>query len=95
MKHKIKERAKFPIRHYAIGLFLVLTALVFSFFTILHLAIEPWQSAKEGSQKIAKEYADLENLTRFAIYNGKESYYSLIGKTSKKEEEVVLMSKMG
>lgn len=93
MKHKIKERAKFPIRHYAIGLFLVLTSLLFSFFMILHLAIEPWQSAKEGSQKIAKEYADLESLTSFAIYNGKESYYSLIGKTSKKEEEVVLISK--
>ena len=60
---------------------------------ILHLAIEPWQSAKEGSQKIAKKYADLESLTSFAIYNGKESYYSLIGKTSKKEEEVVLISK--
>ena len=93
MKHKIKERAKFPIRHYAIGLFLVLTALVFSFFKIFHLAIEPWQSAKEGSKKNAKEYSDLENLTSFAIYNGKESYYSLIGKTSKKEEEVVLISK--
>jgi hypothetical protein len=93
VKHKIKERAKFPIRHYAIGFFLVLTSLVFSFFMILHLAIEPWQSAKEGSQKIAKEYADLESLTSFAIYNGKESYYSLIGKTSKKEEEVVLISK--
>ena len=93
MKHKIKERAKFPIRHYAIGLFLVLTALVFSFFTILHLAIEPWQSAKEGSQKIAKKYADLESLTSFSIFNGKESYYSLIGKTSKKEEEAVLISK--
>ena len=93
MKHKIKEKAEFPIRHYAIGLFLVLTALVFSFFTILHLAIEPWQSAKEGSQKIAKEYADLESLTSFAIYNGKESYYSLIGTNSKKEEEAVLIAK--
>nr|WP_288931132.1 DUF5590 domain-containing protein [uncultured Streptococcus sp.] len=93
MKHKIKEKAKFPIRHYAIGLFLVLTALVFSFFTILHLAIEPWQSAKEGSQQIAKKYADLESLMSFSIYNGKESYYSLIGTTSKKEEEAVLISK--
>ena len=93
MKPKIKERTKFPIRHYAIGLFLVLTAFVFSFFTILHLAIKPWQSAKEGSQKIAKEYADLETLTSFSIYNGKESYYSLIGTNSKKEEEAVLISK--
>ena len=59
----------------------------------MHLAIEPWQSAKEGSQKIAKEYADLESLTSFSIYNGKESYYSLIGTTSKKEEEAVLISK--
>ena len=60
---------------------------------MLHLAIEPWQSAKEGSQKIAKKYADLESLTSFAIYNGKESYYSLIGKTSKNEEDAVLISK--
>ena len=73
MKHKIKERAKFPIRHYAIGLFLVLTALVFSFFTMFYLAIEPWQSAKEGSQEIAKEYADLESLTSRAGGQGKWS----------------------
>ncbi|WP_217472631.1 DUF5590 domain-containing protein [Streptococcus sinensis] len=92
MKHKIKEKAEFPIRQYAIGLFLVLTALVFSFFTVLHLAMEPRRSAMEGSIKVAKEYADLETLTSFSIYNGKESYYSLLGKNSKKVEEGVLIS---
>lgn len=93
MKHKINKKTKLPLRQYAIGLFILLTVLVFSFFTVLQIAMEPRRSALEGSRKIAKEYADLETVDSFSIYNGKESYYSLIGKNSQKVEQVVLISK--
>ena len=42
---------------------------------------------------MAKEYADLEKVDSFAIYNGQESYYSLLGKTNKGVETAVLIAK--
>lgn len=55
--------------------------------------MQPRQSAKEASSRLAKEYADLEKVDSFAIYNGQESYYSLLGKTSKGVKKAVLIAK--
>ena len=55
--------------------------------------MQPRQSAKEVSRRLAKEYAELEKVDSFTIYNGQESYYSLLGKTSKGVEKAVLIAK--
>ena len=93
MKYKNRNKASFPIWQYLIGIFIVLSVLVFSFFAVLQVSMQPRQSAKEASSRLAKEYADLEKVDSFAFYNGQESYYSLLGKTSKGVEKAVLIAK--
>ncbi|AGU78036.1 hypothetical protein SII_0858 [Streptococcus intermedius C270] len=70
---------------------MVLTALTVSFLYILNLSMNPYQSAKETASKIARQYTDLDKVDRFAIYNGKKSYYSLLGKNRKKTQLAVLI----
>ena len=93
MKYKNRNKASFPIWQYLIGIFIILSVLVFSFFAVLQVSMQPRQSAKEASSRLAKEYADLEEVDSFAFYNGQESYYSLLGKTSKGVEKAVLIAK--
>jgi len=93
VKYKNRNKASFPIWQYLIGIFIVLSVLVFSFFAVLQVSMQPRQSAKEASSRLAKEYADLEKVDSFAFYNGQESYYSLLGKTSKGVEKAVLIAK--
>ncbi|RSJ14234.1 Peptidase propeptide and YPEB domain protein [Streptococcus intermedius] len=70
---------------------MVLTVLTFSFLYILNLSMNPYQSAKETASKIARQYTDLDEVDRFTIYNGKKSYYSLLGKNRKKTQLAVLI----
>ena len=51
----------------------------------------PYQSAKETASKVARQYTDLDEVDRFTIYNGKKSYYSLLGKNRKKTQLAVLI----
>lgn len=53
--------------------------------------MNPYQSAKETASKIARQYTDLDEVDRFTIYNGKKSYYSLLGKNRKKTQLAVLI----
>lgn len=70
---------------------MVLTVLTFSFLYILNLSMNPYQSAKETAGKVARQYTDLDEVDRFTIYNGKKSYYSLLGKNRKKTQLAVLI----
>ena len=69
MKYKNRNKASFPIWQYLIGIFIVLSVLVFSFFAVLQVSIQSRQSAKEASSRLAKEYADLEKVDSFAALN--------------------------
>ena len=53
--------------------------------------MNPYQSAKETASKIARQYTDLDEVDRFTTYNGKKSYYSLLGKNRKKTQLAVLI----
>ena len=53
--------------------------------------MNPYQSAKETASKVARQYTDLDEVDRFTIYNGKKSYYSLLGKNRKKTQFAVLI----
>ena len=70
---------------------MVLTVLTFSFLYILNLSMNPYQSAKETASKVARQYTDLDEVDRCTIYNGKKSYYSLLGKNRKKTQLAVLI----
>ncbi|MGT2813474.1 cell wall elongation regulator TseB-like domain-containing protein [Streptococcus intermedius] len=91
MKNRRKNDRNFIVWQYIIGSAMVLTALTFSFLYILNLSMNPYQSAKETASKIARQYTDLDKVDRFAIYNGKKSYYSLLGKNRKKTQLAVLI----
>ena len=70
---------------------MVLTVLTFSFLYLLNRSMNPYQSAKETASKVARQYTDLDEVDRFTIYNGKKSYYSLLGKNRKKTQLAVLI----
>ncbi|MCI3917386.1 DUF5590 domain-containing protein [Streptococcus intermedius] len=91
MKNRRKNDRNFIVWQYIIGSAMVLTVLTFSFLYILNLSMNPYQSAKETASKIARQYTDLDKVDRFAIYNGKKSYYSLLGKNRKKTQLAVLI----
>lgn len=84
MKNRRKNDRNFIIWQYIIGSVIVLVVLTFSFLYILNLSMDPYQSAKVTASKIARQYADLDKVDRFAIYNGEKSYYSLLGKIVKR-----------
>jgi len=91
VKNRRKNDRNFIVWQYIIGSAMVLTVLTFSFLYILNLSMNPYQSAKETASKIARQYTDLDKVDRFAIYNGKKSYYSLLGKNRKKTQLAVLI----
>ena len=91
MKNRRKNDRNFIVWQYIIGSAIVLTVLTFSFLYILNLSMNPYQSAKETASKVARQYTDLDEVDRFTIYNGKKSYYSLLGKNRKKTQLAVLI----
>jgi hypothetical protein len=91
VKNRRKNDRNFIVWQYIIGSAMVLTVLTFSFLYILNLSMNPYQSAKETASKIARQYTDLDEVDRFTIYNGKKSYYSLLGKNRKKTQLAVLI----
>ncbi|ALF27695.1 peptidase [Streptococcus intermedius] len=91
MKNRRKNDRNFIVWQYIIGSAMVLTVLTFSFLYILNLSMNPYQSAKETASKVARQYTDLDEVDRFTIYNGKKSYYSLLGKNRKKTQFAVLI----
>jgi hypothetical protein len=91
VKNRRKNERNFIVWQYIIGSAMVLTVLTFSFLYILNLSMNPYQSAKETASKVARQYTDLDEVDRFTIYNGKKSYYSLLGKNRKKTQLAVLI----
>lgn len=74
-----------------IGLTVLLLVSLFSFFYLMETAANPFQEAKEKAVSVAKQYAHLASYSAVAIYNGSETYYSVIGKDKNQEEMVVLV----
>lgn len=60
------------------------SSLTFSFLYILNLSMEPYQSAKVTASRIARQYADLDKVDRFAIYNGEKVIIVFLGKIVKR-----------
>ncbi|HFU4056125.1 TPA: DUF5590 domain-containing protein [Streptococcus suis] len=74
-----------------LGFFILLSVVTFSIFTIWDIAATPFNSARSQAVAVATEYADLQTVSNFSIYNGTETYFSVFGTTSQGEEVAVLI----
>ncbi|HFI0214816.1 TPA: DUF5590 domain-containing protein [Streptococcus suis] len=75
-----------------LGSFILLSVVTFSIFTIWDIARAPFNSARSQAVAVAAEYADLQTVSNFSIYNGTETYFSVLGANSQGEEIAVLVS---
>ncbi|HFI0419704.1 TPA: DUF5590 domain-containing protein [Streptococcus suis] len=74
-----------------LGFFILLSVVTFSIFTIWDIAAAPFNNARSQAVAVATEYADLQTVSNFSIYNGTETYFSVFGTTSQGEEVAVLI----
>lgn len=71
-------------------LFVVISA---SFLYMVSLSMKPYQTAKSEGEKLAQQYAGLEQADQVDLYNGLESYYSVLGRNKQQEALAVLIGK--
>ncbi|HEL2497344.1 TPA: DUF5590 domain-containing protein [Streptococcus suis] len=73
------------------GSFILLSVVTFSIFTIWDIAAAPFNNVRSHAVAVATEYADLQTVNDFSIYNGTETYFCVFGVTSQGEEVAVLI----
>ncbi|TCD46197.1 peptidase [Streptococcus sp. X16XC17] len=74
-----------------IGCLIILIVVLFSFFFILEETAKPFQEAENVAVTIAKQYVDLNDIIQVEIYNGSQTYYSVIGRNQDGQELLVLV----
>ena len=55
--------------------------------------MKPYRTAKVEGEKLAKQYANLETVSQVDIFNGLESYYSVLGQDKNQKPVGVLIEK--
>ena len=78
---------------YSIGLTLLALVVTSSFLYLVWLSMKPYQTAKVEGEKLAKQYANLETVSQVDIFNGLESYYSVLGQDKNQKPVAVLIEK--
>nr|WP_239494050.1 DUF5590 domain-containing protein [Streptococcus suis] len=58
-----------------LGSFILLSVVTFSIFTIWDIAAAPFNNVRSHAVAVATEYADLQTVNDFSIYNGTETYF--------------------
>ncbi|MBY5006037.1 DUF5590 domain-containing protein [Streptococcus suis] len=94
MEKSRRKKTKFilaPLHQYLIGSFVLLSVVVFSSLYLLENATHPFLEINSKAEKIARTYADLRTVEQVTIYNGSETYYSVLGETAEKQEIWVLI----
>lgn len=74
-----------------IGIAVLLTVLTFSIFMIWDVAGKPFADVRHKAFEVARQYADLQAMEQFVIYNGQETYFSLQGLNSQGQAIAVLV----
>lgn len=69
----------------SVGLFILLSVMTFSIFTIWDIAAAPFNNARSHAVAVATEHADLQTVNDFSIYNGTETYFCVFGVTSQEK----------
>ncbi|MGQ7372571.1 cell wall elongation regulator TseB-like domain-containing protein [Streptococcus suis] len=73
-----------------VGLFVLITVLVFTTFWVWEKAAQPYAMARNQAESVAREYANVDSIDSFAIYNGTETFYSLEG-TDKEGVDLLIL----
>ena len=75
------------------GIIVIVVTLIVSATAMLIVATKPYIDAEKKVIAIAESKADLRTVTEFDIYNGENTYYGLLGKSSQGEKLAVLVDK--
>lgn len=93
MKKRQKKEKNSLLSQYIIGITLLTLVITSSFLFLVWLSIKPYQTAKVEGEKLAKQYANLETVSQVDIFNGLESYYSILGQDRNQKPVAVLVEK--
>ena len=93
MKKRQKKAKNNLLWQYGLGMTILLVVISASFLYLVSLGMKPYQIAKSEGEKLAQQYAGLEQADQVDLYNGLESYYSVLGRNKKQEALAVLIGK--
>ena len=93
MKKRQKKEKNSLLFQYIIGITLLTLVITSSFLYLVWLSMKPYQTAKVEGEKLAKQYANLETVSQVDIFNGLESYYSILGQDRNQKPVAVLVEK--
>ena len=93
MKKRQKKEKNSLLSQYIIGITLLTLVITSSLLFLVWLSIKPYQTAKVEGEKLAKQYANLETVSQVDIFNGLESYYSILGQDKNQKPVAVLVEK--
>ena len=93
MKKRQKKEKNSLLFQYIIGIILLTLVITSSFLYLVWLSMKPYQTAKVEGERLAKQYANLETVSQIDIFNGLESYYSVLGQDKNQKPVAVLIEK--
>ena len=93
MKKRQKKEKNSLLFQYIIGITLLTLVITSSFLYLVWLSMKPYHTAKVEGERIAKQYANLEEVSQVGIFNGLESYYSVLGQDKNQKPVAVLIEK--
>ena len=93
MKKRQKKEKNSLLFQYIIGLTLLTLVITTSFLYLVWLSMKPYRTAKVEGEKLAKQYANLETVNQVDLFNGLESYYSVLGQDKNQKPVAVLIEK--
>ena len=93
MKKRQKNEKNSLLFQYIIGITLLTLVITSAFLYLVWLSMKPYQTAKVEGEKLAKQYANLETVSQTDIFNGLESYYSVLGQDKNQKPVAVLIEK--
>lgn len=76
---------------FVVGISLFITVLTFSIFIIWDISSAPYLEMKQHATQVARDYADIQTVDTFSIYNSSETYYSIIGVNSEGQSLAVII----
>lgn len=74
------------------GMIVLVVTVILSITAMLVVAVKPYVDAEKQVISIAKTKADIHTVSEFNIYNGKATYYGLLGQSSKGEKLALIVN---
>lgn len=88
----VKKRVRRGLASVLVILVLTSLTLLILALTGLYMAASPRRRAEAQLTRLATSYAKLSEVNSFAIFNGTETYYSILGRDDNQEEVLVLLA---